>query len=92
MKIGPYDFEPATYFPEIDHLRAGGGQIGDTDDARHVFFYGDHGGEPAGVELFGPRRQLESEGAITVVLPSGERVRVPDAERLVREAQAAEAA
>jgi hypothetical protein len=92
MKIGSYDFEPATYFPEIDHLRAGAGQIGDTDDPRHVFFYGENGGEPAGIELFGPRDQLESEGAITVVLPSGERVRVPDAERLVREALAADAA
>lgn len=81
MKIGPYDFEPAAYFPEIDHLRAGGGQIGDTDDARHVFFYGENAGEPVGIESFGPRRQLESEGTITVVLPSGERVRVPDAER-----------
>lgn len=92
MKIGPYDFEPAAYFPEIDHLRAGGGQIGDTDDPRHMFFYDESGGEPVGIEFFGPRRQLESEGAITVALPSGRRVRVPDAERLVREAPAAEAA
>jgi len=93
MKIGSYDFEPATYFPEIDHLRAGGGQIGDADDARHVFFYDDENeGEPVGVELFGPRQQLASEGAITVVLPSGERVRVPDAERLVRDAPATDAA
>ncbi|MGA2162946.1 MAG: hypothetical protein ABSH36_00575 [Solirubrobacteraceae bacterium] len=36
MKIGDYDFEPVTYIPEIDHLRAGGGQIGDTEDPRHV--------------------------------------------------------
>jgi hypothetical protein len=92
MKIGDYDFEPATYFPEIDHLRAGSGQIGDTEDSRHVFFYGESGGEPVGIELFGPRQQLESEGTITVVLPSGERVRVPEAERLVLEALAAEAA
>ncbi len=92
MKIGSYDFEPATYFPEIDHLRAGGGQIGDTNDPRHVFFYGENSAEPLGVELFGPRRQLENEGAITVVLPSGEHVRVPDAERLVRETLAADVA
>jgi hypothetical protein len=85
MKIGAYDFEPATYFPKIDHLRAGGGQIGDTRDPRHVFFYDAHHEEPVGVELFGPRRQLEEEGAITVTLPSGRRVRVPDAERLVRD-------
>jgi hypothetical protein len=92
MKIGPYDFEPATYFPEIDHLRAGGGQVGDTDDPRHVFFYDEGGGQPLGVELFGPRQQLESEGTIMVVLPSGERVRVPDAEMLVQSALAAGAA
>ncbi len=92
MRIGPYDFEPTAYFPEIDHLRAGGGQVGDTEDPRHVFFYDERGGEPLGVELFGPRRQLESEGTITVVLPSGERVRVPDAERLVRNALTADAA
>lgn len=72
MKIGSYDFEPARYFPKIDHLRAGGGQVGDANDSRHVFFYSEHGGEPVGVELFGPRLQLESEGAITVVLPSRE--------------------
>lgn len=92
MKIGPYDFEPATYFPEIDHLRAGGGQVGDTEDSRHVFFYGEDGGEPLGVELFGPRQQLEREGMITVVLPSGQRVRVAEAERLVQSALAADAA
>jgi hypothetical protein len=92
VKIGSYDFEPAAYFPEIDHLRAGGGQIGDTNDPRHVFFYGENSVEPLGIEFFGPRRQLESEGAITVVLPSGEHVRVPDAERLVRETLAADAA
>lgn len=92
MKIGPYDFEPVTYFPEIDHLRAGGGQVGDTEDPRHVFFYSEGGSDPLGVELFGPRQQLESEGTITIVLPSGERVRVPDAERLVQSALAADAA
>ncbi len=92
MKIGPYDFEPAAYFPEIDHLRAGGGQVGDTEDPRHVFFYGESDGEPRGVELFGPRVQLEREGKITVVLPSGERVRVPDAEQLVRNSLTANAA
>lgn len=92
VNVGPYNFEPVTYFPEIDHLRAGGGQIGDTNDARHVFFYASDGKEPVGIELFGPRRQLESEGAITVALPSGEHVRVPDAERLVRESLTADAA
>ena len=92
MNVGPYNFEPVTYFPEIDHLRAGGGQIGDTNDARHVFFYAPDGKEPVGIELFGPRQQLENEGAIAVVLPSGEHVRVPDAERLVRESLTADAA
>ena len=92
MKVGPYNFEPTTYFPEIDHLRAGGGQIGDSTDARHVFFYADAGETPLGIELFGPREQLETEGAITVVLPSGRRVRIPDAERLIRESLAADAA
>lgn len=91
MKIGPYEFEQATYFPEIDHLRAGGGQVGDSDDPRHVFFYDEDGDEPRGVELFGPRRQLESEGVITVVLPSGESVQVPDAEQIVRDSLAAAA-
>ena len=92
MKVGPYNFEPTTYFPEIDHLRSGGGQIGDSTDARHVFFYADDEGEPVGIELFGPREQLETEGAITVVLPSGKRVRIPEAEQLVRESLAASAA
>jgi len=92
VNVGPYNFEPAAYFPEIDHLRAGGGQIGDTDDARHVFFYTPEGKEPVGIELFGPREQLETEGAIVIVLPSGERVRVPDAERLVRKSLTADAA
>lgn len=92
MNVGPYNFEPATYFPEIDHLRAGGGQIGDSTDARHVFFYADGDDEPLGIELFGPREQLETEGAITVVLPSGQRVRVPEAERLIRESLTADAA
>jgi hypothetical protein len=92
VNVGPYSFEPTTYFPEIDHLRAGGGQIGDSDDARHVFFYARDGKEPIGIELFGPREQLANEGTITVVLPSGRRVRVPDAERLVRESLAADAA
>ncbi len=92
MNVGPYNFEPVTYFPEIDHLRAGGGQIGDTDDARHVFFYAPDSKEPVGIELFGPREQLENEGTITVALPSGEHVRVPDAERLVRESLTADAA
>jgi hypothetical protein len=92
MNVGPYNFEPATYFPEIDHLRAGGGQIGDSPDARHVFFYAPDGETLLSIELFGPRAQLETEGSITVVLPSGSRVRVPDAERLVREATAAHAA
>ncbi len=92
MNVGPYNFEPTTYFPEIDHLRAGGGQIGDSTDARHVFFYAEAGDEPLGIELFGPREQLETEGAITVILPSGERVRIPDAEQLVRESLTAHAA
>ena len=92
MNVGPYNFEPATYFPEIDHLRAGGGQIGDSTDPRHVFFYVDDSDHPRGIELFGPREQLEAEGKITVVLPSGRRVRIPDAERLVRDALNADAA
>jgi hypothetical protein len=92
MKVGPYNFEPTTYFPEIDHLRAGGGQIGDSTDTRHVFFYTDDESEPLGIELFGPREQLETEGTITVILPSGKRVRIPEAEQLVRESQAASAA
>jgi hypothetical protein len=92
MKVGPYNFEPTTYFPEIDHLRAGAGQIGDSTDARHVFFYDEGEGEPVGIELFGPREQLETEGTITVVLPSGERVRIPEAEQLVRDSLAASAA
>lgn len=92
MNVGPYNFEPATYFPDIDHLRAGGGQIGDTNDTRHVFFYARDGKEPIGIELFGPREQLETEGTIAVVLPSGRRVRVPDAERLVHESRTADAA
>lgn len=92
MNVGPYNFEPTTYFPEIDHLRAGGGQIGDTSDSRHVFFYAREGKEPLGIELFGPREQLETEGTIAVVLPSGKRVRLPDAERLVRDSLAADAA
>jgi hypothetical protein len=93
MNIGPYSFEPVTYFPEIDHLRAGGGQVGDSTDPRHVFFYDARGGdEPRGIELFGPREQLETEGAITVILPSGERIHVPEAERLVRESLTADAA
>lgn len=92
VNVGPYNFEPTTYFPEIDHLRAGGGQIGDSDDVRHVFFYEDGGKEPTGIELFGLREQLEAEGTIAVVLPSGQRVRIPDAERLVRESLTADAA
>jgi hypothetical protein len=93
MNVGPYNFEPATYFPEIDHLRAGGGQIGESDDTRHIFFYADDdAAEPRGIELFGPREQLETEGAITVVLPSGQRTRIPEAERLVRETLTANAA
>ena len=47
---------------------------------------------PLGIELFGPREQLETEGAITVVLPSGECVRIPEAEELVRGSLAASAA
>jgi hypothetical protein len=92
MNVGPYSFKPVTYFPEIDHLRAGGGQIGDSTDARHIFFYVQDDDEPRGIELFGPREQLETEGAITVVLPSGQPVRVPEAERLVRESLSADAA
>ena len=92
MKVGPYSFEPTTYFSEIDHLRAGSGQIGDSTDARHVFFYADGDDEPRGIELFGPREQLVTEGTITVALPSGRRVRVPDAERLIRESLTADAA
>jgi hypothetical protein len=69
MNVGPYNFEPATYFPEIDHLRAGGGQIGDSTDAQHVFFYAPDGETPLGIELFGPRAQLETEGSITVGRP-----------------------
>lgn len=92
MNIGPYSFEPTTYFPGIDHLRAGGGQIGDSTDARHVFFYADGDDEPCGIELFGPREQLETEGAITIALPSGRHVPIPDAERLIRESLTADAA
>ena len=92
MNVGRAYFEPTTYFPEIDHLRAGGGQIGDSTDARHVFFYADGEDEPRGIELFGPREQLATEGAITVILPSGRRVRVPDAERVIRESLTANAA
>lgn len=92
MNVGPYNFEPTTYFPEIDHLRAGGGQIGDTTDARHIFFYASDEIEPQGIELFGPREQLETEGAITIILPSGKRVHIPEAEQLVREALTANAA
>ncbi len=92
MNVGPYNFEPTTYFPEIDHLRAGGGQIGDSTDTRHVFFYAPDGETPLGIELFGPRAQLETEGSITVLLPSGSRVRLPDAERIVRESLTAHAA
>jgi hypothetical protein len=92
VNVGPYNFEPTTYFPEIDHLRAGGGQIGDTGDARHVFFYAADGKEPIGIEMFGLREELETAGAIAVVLPSGEHVRVPEAERLVRESLTADAA
>jgi hypothetical protein len=93
MNVGPYNFEPVSYYPEIDHLRAGGGQIGDATDPRHIFFYAqEDSDEPQGIELFGPREQLETEGAITVALPSGQSVRIPEAERLIRESPAADAA
>lgn len=91
VNVGPYNFEPVAYFPEIDHLKAGGGQVGDSADARHVFFYPDGGQEPVGIELFGPREQLEAEGQISVVLPSGDRVRVPEAEQIVRDSISAAA-
>jgi hypothetical protein len=57
-----------------------------------VFFYVDDDDDPRGIELFGPREQLEAEGEITVVLPSGRRVRIPDAERLVSDSLNADAA
>lgn len=91
MNVGPYDFEPVYYFPEIDHLCAGGGQIGDSDDDRHVFFYAEGSDVPSGIELFGAGEQLTREGEITVMLPSGERVRIPEAERIVRAALASAA-
>jgi hypothetical protein len=86
LRIGPFNFEPVVYFADLDHLRAGAGQIGGGDDRAHVFFFNDAEPDPVGVELFGPRHQLETEGAITITLPTGERTRVPDAEEIVRQA------
>lgn len=91
MKVGPYNFEPVAYSPEVDHLRAGGGQVGDSFDGRHVFFFLEGNDDPVGLELFGPRDQLAAEGKITVTLPSGKRVRLPAAEQIVRRATVAAA-
>lgn len=86
LRAGPYTFSHVTYDPPSDVIYAAidspaSGTRQETPE-RHVLRF-DERGRFSGMILVGPRAQLEREGAVFVSLPTGERVRVQGAERLM---------
>ena len=86
LRAGPYTFSHVTYDPPSDVIYAAidspvPGTRQETPE-RHVLRF-DERGRFSGMILVAPRAQLEREGAVFVSLPTGERVRVQGAERLM---------
>ena len=87
LRAGPYTFSEATYDAASDVLYASitkprRGSRERTPEA-HLLRYDDRG-RFFGITFMSPREQLEREGGVFVSLPTGERVRVHGAERLIR--------
>ena len=87
LRAGPYTFSHVTYDPPSDVIYAAidspvpGTSRKETPE-NHVLRF-DERGRFSGMILVGPRAQLLREGAVFVSLPTGERVRVQGAERLM---------
>ena len=90
LRAGPYTFSHVTYDPPSDVVYA---SIGRPRPGRrietaesHYLRYDDRD-RFTGIIFMNPRAQLESEGAVYVSLPEGDRVRVQGVEALVRQAE-----
>ena len=87
LRAGPYTFHHTSYDAAGDVLYAAltkpvRGSREPTPE-HHVLRY-DERGRFFGITFMSPREQLEREGGVFVSLPSGERVRVHGAERMIR--------
>jgi hypothetical protein len=86
LRAGRYTFSHVTYDPPSDVIYAAisspvPGTRQETPE-QHVLRF-DERGRFSGMILVAPRAQLEREGGVFVSLPTGERVRVQGAERLM---------
>jgi hypothetical protein len=90
FKVGPYEFAYVSYdaFGDVGYVRRfeGHGGIGVEDTPEgHAFLTPVNGGdEIVGIDFGSPRAQLERTGNVSITLPSGEVVDVPELERLIR--------
>lgn len=89
MNVGPYEFEHLDYdaFGDVGYARRhegeGGVGIEDTPEGHAFLAPVDGGEEIIGIDFGSPRAQLERTGHVTITLPSGEVVEVPELERLI---------
>jgi uncharacterized protein YuzE len=88
LHAGPYEFRHATYDAPSDVIYAAleapkaSARQERTEEGDILRFDGE--GEFFGVVLVDPRAHLERDGAVYLILPSGDRVRVQGIEALVR--------
>jgi len=88
IRVGPYNFEYATYYPDEDILaarkHAGEGGFGEETPEGHAFLYPVAGGnEVVGVDVEYAGLLLEREGRLEITLPDGELVEIEGAAELV---------
>lgn len=88
LHAGPYQFRHVTYdapsdvvYAALEAPRPSARQERTAEG--HILRFDDEG-EFFGIVLVDPRAQLERDGAVYLVLPSGDRVRVQGIEALVR--------
>lgn len=85
VQVGQHQFDTIRYDAGGDILVLTvdrGKGLGQTSPEGHVWYVDD--GEVVGLSIEGARLQLEREGGIYVTLPTGERVRAAEAERVLR--------
>jgi hypothetical protein len=93
LLAGPYEFHHVTYDGPSDviyaALEAPRPSARQEKTAEADFLRFDDRGEFFGVVLVDPRARLDRDGAVYLILPTGDRVRVQGVETLIRRGQPA---
>lgn len=82
VKVGPYEFDQASYHELADSLDLRIGKpaaaVGDAETPEgHTWFYPDEqSAQVVGLEITNARQLLEQDGALRVTLPNGDVVAV----------------